>query len=77
MLTMCRPGCWLGFWSASFPEYLPMVTRDAEARHRYLMTYDIADPKRLRRICTPIQDNGEPLQYPVCLCDRTIADSPS
>lgn len=40
-------------------------------RRRYLMAYDIAEPKRLRRICTLMEDNGERLQYSVFLCDLT------
>jgi hypothetical protein len=35
------------------------------ARRRYLMAYDIADPRRLRRICTLMEDHGERLQYSV------------
>lgn len=38
------------------------------------MAYDIADPKRLRRICTLMEDHGERLQYSVFLCDLTIAE---
>lgn len=38
------------------------------------MAYDIADPKRLRRICTLMQDHGERLQYSVFLCDLTVAE---
>lgn len=44
------------------------------ARRRYLMAYDIADPKRLRRICTLMEDHGERLQYSVFLCDLTAAE---
>lgn len=44
------------------------------ARRRYLMAYDIADPKRLRRICTLMEDNGERLQYSVFLCDLSVAE---
>jgi CRISPR-associated protein Cas2 len=44
------------------------------ARRRYLMAYDIADPKRLRRICTLMEDHGERLQYSVFLCDLTLAE---
>jgi CRISPR-associated protein Cas2 len=38
------------------------------------MAYDIADPKRLRRICTLMEDHGERLQYSVFLCDLTVAE---
>jgi CRISPR-associated protein Cas2 len=44
------------------------------ARRRYLMAYDIADPKRLRRICTLMEDHGERLQYSVFLCDLTVGE---
>ncbi|MGH3185527.1 MAG: CRISPR-associated endonuclease Cas2, partial [Streptosporangiaceae bacterium] len=44
------------------------------ARRRYLMAYDIADPKRLRRVCTLMEDHGERLQYSVFLCDLTVAE---
>ena len=38
------------------------------------MAYDIADPKRLRRVCTLMEDHGERLQYSVFLCDLTVAE---
>lgn len=41
---------------------------------RYLMAYDIADPKRLRRVCTLMEDHGERLQYSVFLCDLSAAE---
>ncbi len=44
------------------------------ARRRYLMAYDIAEPRRLRRVCTLMQDHGDRLQYSVFLCDLTIAE---
>jgi CRISPR-associated protein Cas2 len=44
------------------------------ARRRYLMAYDIAEPKRLRRICTLMEDHGERLQYSVFLCDLTRSE---
>lgn len=47
---------------------------DAVARRRYLMAYDIADPKRLRRICTLMEDHGERLQYSVFLDDLAVAE---
>ena len=36
-------------------------------RRRYLLAYDIADPKRLRRVCSLMEDHGERLQYSVFL----------
>lgn len=38
-------------------------------RHRYLVAYDIRDPKRLREIHKTLKGFGEPLQYSVFLCD--------
>ncbi|MDQ2707914.1 MAG: CRISPR-associated endonuclease Cas2 [Actinomycetota bacterium] len=38
------------------------------------MAYDIADPARLRRICTLMEDHGERLQYSVFLCDLSVAE---
>ncbi|MDA4085653.1 CRISPR-associated endonuclease Cas2 [Mycolicibacterium hassiacum] len=39
------------------------------ARRRYLIAYDIRNPKRLRRVCTIMKDYGVRLQYSVFLCD--------
>lgn len=39
------------------------------ARRRYLIAYDIADPKRLRRVIKVMEGYGERLQYSVFLCD--------
>jgi CRISPR-associated protein Cas2 len=44
------------------------------ARRRYLIAYDIADPVRLRRICTVMEDHGERLQYSVFLCDLSLGE---
>lgn len=44
------------------------------ARRRYLVAYDIADPVRLRRICTLMEDHGDRLQYSVFLCDLSTAE---
>jgi CRISPR-associated protein Cas2 len=38
------------------------------------MAYDIAEPRRLRRICTVMKDHGERLQYSVFLCDLTLGE---
>ncbi|WP_236056817.1 CRISPR-associated endonuclease Cas2 [Mycobacterium sp. SM1] len=38
------------------------------------MAYDVGDPKRLRRVCSLMEDHGERLQYSVFLCDLTIAE---
>lgn len=39
------------------------------ARRRYLIAYDISDPKRLRRVLKVMEAVGERLQYSVFLCD--------
>jgi len=38
-------------------------------RHRYLVAYDISDPKRLRRTFKKMNGFGDPLQYSVFQCD--------
>lgn len=38
-------------------------------RRRYLTAYDIADPKRLRKVCKAMEGYGERLQYSVFVCD--------
>lgn len=40
-------------------------------RNRYLVTYDIRDKRRLRRIHGLVVDFGEILQYSVYVCDLT------
>jgi CRISPR-associated protein Cas2 len=44
------------------------------ARRRFLVAYDIADPVRLRRVCSVMEEHGERLQYSVFLCDLSIAE---
>lgn len=44
------------------------------ARRRYLVAYDIADPKRLRQVIRIMEGHGERLQYSVFLCDLTGAE---
>lgn len=39
------------------------------ARRRYLITYDICDDRRLRRIAKVMEEFGDRLQYSVFLCD--------
>ena len=43
-------------------------------RNRYLLTYDIRDPARLRRVHKLAKAWGEPLQYSVFVCDLTRAE---
>jgi CRISPR-associated protein Cas2 len=40
-------------------------------RIRYLLTYDIRDPRRLRRVHDVAVGHGERLQYSVYVCDLT------
>lgn len=44
------------------------------ARRRYLIAYDIADPKRLRRVCKIMESYGERLQYSVFICDVSLSE---
>lgn len=39
------------------------------ARRRYLIAYDICDPRRLRRVIKVMESYGQRLQYSVFLCD--------
>ncbi len=38
-------------------------------RHRYLVAYDVSDPKRLKRTYKKMTGFGDPLQYSVFSCD--------
>ena len=40
-------------------------------RTNYIVSYDICDPKRLRRVHRACKDYGVPLQYSVFECDLT------
>lgn len=37
-------------------------------RHRYLVAYDVSDPKRLKRMYRKMCGYGDPLQYSVFRC---------
>ena len=39
------------------------------ARTRYLLAYDISDPRRLRRVHAVAKTYGYPLQYSLFVCD--------
>jgi CRISPR-associated protein Cas2 len=41
------------------------------ARRNYIVTYDIRDPKRLRRVFKTCRDFGRHLQFSVFECDLT------
>lgn len=43
-------------------------------RRRYLIAYDIAEPKRLRRVIKVMEAYGQRLQYSVFLCDLSNMD---
>ena len=43
-------------------------------RRRYLIAYDVAEPRRLRRICSIMESYGERLQYSVFLCDLSVPE---
>ena len=43
-------------------------------RRNYIVTYDIRDPKRLRKVFKICQGYGEHLQYSVFECDLTDAE---
>ena len=38
-------------------------------RHRYLVCYDVTDPKRLARIYKKLKGFGDSVQYSVFICD--------
>jgi CRISPR-associated protein Cas2 len=43
-------------------------------RIRYIVSYDISDEKRLRRIHRTMKGYGEPLQYSVFRCDLSASE---
>ena len=45
--------------------------RDASSRQSYVVTYDICDPKRLRRVYETLRGHGDHLQLSVFRCDLT------
>lgn len=44
------------------------------SRRRFLIGYDIADPKRLRRVIKIMEAYGTRLQYSVFICDLTASE---
>ena len=44
------------------------------ARRRFLIAYDISDPKRLRQVCKIAEAYGERLQYSVFVCDLSPSE---
>lgn len=47
------------------------------ARRRYLVAYDIRDPKRLRQVFRVMKEYGEALQYSVFVCDLDGVEKPA
>ena len=43
-------------------------------RTRYIVSYDIADPQRLRRVHRTMRGYGDPLQYSVFRCDLSSSE---
>lgn len=43
-------------------------------RTRYVLAYDIRDPRRLRRVHQVAKDYGYPLQYSVFICDLSAIE---
>jgi CRISPR-associated endonuclease Cas2 len=47
---------------------------DSMNRERYLVAYDICDPKRLRQVHGIVLGAGSPVQYSVFVCDLTYGE---
>jgi CRISPR-associated protein Cas2 len=43
-------------------------------RHRFIVCYDVREPKRLRRTHETMTGYGDPLQYSVFVCDLSPAE---
>jgi CRISPR-associated protein Cas2 len=43
-------------------------------RRKYIVTYDIAEPKRLNRVCKTLKGYGDHLEYSVFECDLSDAE---
>lgn len=46
----------------------------ATARHRFIVCYDVREPKRLRKTHEVMLGFGDPLQYSVFVCDLSKAE---
>ena len=44
------------------------------SRRRYLIAYDIREPRRLRRVCKVMEGYGDRLQYSVFVCDLSRSE---
>ncbi len=52
----------------------PSLRQVTQLRTRYIVSYDICDPKRLRLVHKTMLGYGEPLQYSVFCCDLSAPD---
>lgn len=43
-------------------------------RNRYLVTYDVSDEKRLRKVFRCLNGYGDPVQYSVFFCDLSTQE---
>jgi CRISPR-associated protein Cas2 len=43
-------------------------------RHRFVVCYDVREPKRLRKTHEKMLGYGDPLQYSVFVCDLSLAE---
>lgn len=43
-------------------------------RHRFVVCYDVREPKRLRKTHQTMLGFGDPLQYSVFVCDLSVAE---
>jgi len=43
-------------------------------RNRYIVTYDICEAKRLRRVFRTMRGYGDPLQYSVFVCELSLKE---
>src|SRR5207248_5573696 len=84
IISICRqlpadsggPNETAGALSAGRSERLSRVQDQVEGamRHRYLVCYDVADPRRLQRTHKRLIGFGQPVQYSVFVCDLSPTD---
>ena len=43
-------------------------------RHRYIVAYDVSNPKRLRQTFKKMKGFGDPLQYSVFICELSAKE---
>lgn len=43
-------------------------------RHRYVVCYDVSDPKRLAKVYKKMRGFGDPIQYSVFKCDLSAQE---